>query len=118
MSHSDQQLLEFDASYKELMTQNYSMGPGAFQGHTLKLGRAHTNVIALQKKIIELAKKQQTPDAGAEENADASQLGPDLSGTADNNAQAQGAQAVPVPDAVRGPAHVACKLLTENTCTE
>ena len=89
------------------MTQDFSLGPGAFQGHTLRLGKARANAIALQKKIIELAKKQQTPDAGAEENADASQLGPDLPGLADNNAQRQAAQAVPVPDAVRGPAHVA-----------
>ena len=71
MSHSDQQLLEFDASYKELMTQDFSLGPGACQGHTLKLGRSRTNVIASHKKIIELAKKQQAPDADAEENADA-----------------------------------------------
>ena len=91
------------------------MGPGACQGHTLKLGRAHANVIVLQKNIIELATARQTPDAGAEENAGASQLGPDFSGIAYDNAQLHEVQVVPVPDAVRGPARVAWQLLTENT---
>ena len=90
---------------------------GGVQGHTLRLGKAHAGAIVLQKKIIELAKKQQTPDAGAEENADASQLGPDLSGISDDNAQLQEVEAVPAPGAVLGPAHVAWQLLTENTCT-
>ena len=93
------------------MTQNFSMDTGAFQGHTLKLGRAHANALALQKKIIELAKKQQTPDADADEEADAFQLG-------NRDAELEEVCAVPVPDAVLGPAHVAWKLLNENTCTE
>ena len=72
----------------------------------------------LRKKVIELVKQQQTRDADAEENADASQLGPDFPGVAVSNAQMQEAQAVPVPDAVRGPAHVARQHLIENTWAE
>ena len=117
MSHSDQQLLEFGASYTDLLAQNSSMAPGAFQGHALKLGRSHADVIVLQRMIIDLAKQQQPPDVDAKTNADASQRGPDVHGVVGNNAQLQEAQAVPVPDAVRGPARVACQLLTENTCT-
>ena len=42
---------------------------------------------------------------------------PRLSGIADNSPQLQEVQAASVPDAVCAPAHVACELLTENTCT-
>ena len=72
------------------------------------------NTIALQKKIIELAKKEQTPDADADEDA----VDGDFSTIADKKTELEQAQAVPVPDAILGPAHVAWKLLTENTCTE
>ena len=61
ISHSDRQLLDYDASCKELMEENFSMQTSTFQGHTLQLGKAHGNAVALQKRIIELARKQQTP---------------------------------------------------------
>ena len=111
---SDQDLLQFNSGYKELMSMNFGLDAGAFQGHTLKLGKARANAITLQKKIIELAKKQPMQDNEEEEDGENG----DFSRIVNRNAELEEPQAVPVPDAVLGPAHVAWKLLTANTCTE
>ena len=79
---------------------------------------ARANAISLHTETIEPAKKPQAPDAGAEENADTSQLAPDSSGNTDDNAQLPEVQVVPVPDAVHGTSYVAWKPLAETTCTQ
>ena len=59
---------------------------------------------------MELHRKLQTP---MDEGATLTMLR-----NSNSNAELEEPQAVPVPDAVLGPAHVAWKLLTANTCTE
>ena len=59
---------------------------------------------------MELHRKLQTP---MDEGATLTMLR-----NSNSNAEFEEPQAVPVPDAVLGPAHVAWKLLTANTCTE
>ena len=59
---SDQDLLQFNSGYKELMSMNFGLDAGAFQGHTLKLGKARANAITLQKK--DHRAREETADAG------------------------------------------------------
>ena len=58
---SDQDLLQFNSGYKELMNMNFGLDAVAFQGHTLKLGKARQRHHAPKKKH---RAREETADAG------------------------------------------------------
>ncbi|MCP4006488.1 MAG: hypothetical protein GY725_20105, partial [bacterium] len=112
-SQADLNLMHLNDAYGTLLQQNFAFDPASTVPLVRGYGRPHTDMVALQKKTIALAKKQQT---GGEENLDDA----DANGSMWPSSASQPAepQLVPVPLAMQGPAAVARKLLEDNNCTE
>ncbi|MCP4003312.1 MAG: hypothetical protein GY725_03870, partial [bacterium] len=112
-SQADLNLMRLNDAYGTLLQQNFAFDPASTAPLVRGFGQPHTDMIALQKKTIALAKKQQT---GGEENLDDA----DANGSMWPSSASQQAepQLVPLPLAIQGPAVVARKLLEDDDCTE
>jgi hypothetical protein len=111
-SQGDMDLKALDDTYASLLQQDLGMDPEETDLELRGFGKRHSHMIALQKKTIALAKKQQGNAAN-----------PDQEDTGDawlpsRAAQPAEPELVPLPLAMQGPAAVALKLLTDADCTE
>eukprot|EP00812_Abedinium_dasypus_P007843 NODE_1_length_8589_cov_4.556480.p1 GENE.NODE_1_length_8589_cov_4.556480~~NODE_1_length_8589_cov_4.556480.p1 ORF type:complete len:2586 (+),score=446.46 NODE_1_length_8589_cov_4.556480:571-8328(+) len=109
-SQGDLELQALSKTYSFLLGQSFSADVNADgMKHPSGFGRHHADMIALQKRTIELAKKQQT---GADHDSDHEEPSTEMpSGAAE-------AVVVPMPLAMQGPGAVTLHLLKDATCTE
>ena len=113
-SQADLDLKHLAETYDTLLSQNFGFKATAASGAVQGYGKAHQDMVALQKKTIALAKKQ-AGDAKAEEDGETAG---DHDSIASGAAQPAAPELVPLPLAMRGPAAVALKLLKDAKCTE
>ena len=111
-SQGDLDLKALDDTYTALLKQDFGMELGAKSVGLRGFGRRHVDMIALQKKTIALAKKQQS---AANDSDEEDAVGDSAPSRATQPAEPQ---LVPLPLAMQGPGAVALKLLTDAECTE
>ena len=112
-SQGDVDLIHLDDTYGSLLHQNLSFNVAAATSHVCGYGLQHNDMVALQKKTIALANKQQS--RGHDDLDDADAGGSVLLIDASQPAEPQLA---PLPLAMQGPAAVARKLAGDANCTE
>ena len=110
-SKSDLDLKALDETYCALLRHNVAMDAAAPDLRQHGFPKEASSMISLQKRNIELAKKQQSTEPEAPEEEDEASM---FSGAS----QPAEAEWVPLPLAQQGPAVVAWKLLTDAECTK